>query len=128
MNMRILHLEDDTALLEILRLTVAVIAPEMDMQQFVSSDRALEYVRQEANIDLCIVDIRVPGELDGLEFAQALRELGFQGIIVVTSAFGKPKLEILEALDIHWVAKPWDFNHDPNSVLSFIRHSAKGRV
>jgi DNA-binding response OmpR family regulator len=106
--MHILHLEDDGPLREILKVALQSADPKLELHQFASSDEALDYI--EANkdqIDLFILDIRVPGKLDGVGIAQKIRELKCRGAIVVTSAYRAPNRDLLSSLNIEWMPKPW---------------------
>jgi DNA-binding NtrC family response regulator len=106
-NKHLLHLEDDGPLRDIFRMFLKNSAPDTELHQFVNSDHALEYTRDNVDkIRVYILDIRVPGSMDGLEFALRIRELGSQRPIVITSAYRKPPAEELKAFDGIWVPKP----------------------
>jgi len=106
--MNILHLEDDGPLREILAAALRAVEPNCELHQFVKSDDALAYVRQHPQaIDLFIIDIRVPGSMDGLQVAHRVRELSAPGAMVLTSAYRAPDQEVLKKLDCQWYPKPW---------------------
>jgi DNA-binding response OmpR family regulator len=106
--MRVLHLEDDGPLREILAAAMIAVAPDCQLRQFKSSDNALMYASKHGkSVDLFIVDIRVPGEMNGLEFAQRVRELNCPGVIVITSAYSPPEESLLEEIKGKWYPKPW---------------------
>ena len=120
--MNILHLEDDSPLREILRVALIAAVPEANLQQFINSDKALEYAEQHmGEIDLFILDIRVPGSMSGLEFAKELRSRGAPGIITMTSAYSAPKKEQLETLNLEWFAKPWHITEVLDKLLPRIK-------
>jgi DNA-binding response OmpR family regulator len=61
-----------------------------------------------ATIDLFILDIRLPGTLNGIQIAQRLRDMGCPGSIVLTSAFySSPDPNWLTALSVEYLPKPW---------------------
>jgi two-component SAPR family response regulator len=106
--MRVLHLEDDGPLREILAAAMIAVAPDCQLRQFKSSDNALMYASKHGkSVDLFIVDIRVPGDMNGLEFAQKVRELNCPGVIVITSAYSPPEESLLEEIKGKWYPKPW---------------------
>lgn len=120
--MNILHLEDESPLREILRVALIAAVPEANLQQFINSDKALEYAEKHLDeIDLYILDIRVPGSLDGLEFAKEMRNRGAPGIIAMTSAYSAPKKEQLESFKLEWFAKPWHIMEVLDKLLPRIK-------
>ena len=116
--MRILHLEDEGPLRDILRIALTSVDPKVEMTQFINSDEAVTYIEKNVNdIDLYILDIRVPGKLNGLELAQKIRALGSKGRIVMTSAYRRPSKEQLTELKSEWMAKPWHILNAPEQLL-----------
>ena len=106
--MQILHLEDDGPLRDILKVALIAANPELEMQQFISSDEVVDYLASHLkDVDLFILDIRVPGKLDGMGVAQKIRDMGCEKPIVVTSAYQKPSNEVLKTVKITWMPKPW---------------------
>jgi CheY-like chemotaxis protein len=108
--LHVVHLEDDSPLRDILQEAMRLLEPDIHLVQFINSDRALEYIQQNAAaIDLLIFDIRVPGSMDGMGLAQKVRAGICDAPIVVTSAFSPPKRDLLNMLRCEWVSKPWQF-------------------
>lgn len=108
MTLRIVHLEDTKPLRDILKATLTAIHPDFELFQFSTTDTALDYIQQHGNgIDLFVLDVRVPGVVDGLGLAEIIKEQGCPGLIVMTSAYMSPGREQLDALDAHWFQKPW---------------------
>lgn len=106
--MEFLHLEDHEPLREVLKVALMAADPSLKIIQFEDSDSAVAYIEQHKNeIDLFILDIRVPGALDGIEVAQKIRALGCEGAIVLTSAYGRPEQDFLNTYRCVWMAKPW---------------------
>jgi DNA-binding NtrC family response regulator len=117
--MHILHLEDEGPLRDILQIALTSASPSINMQQFRDSDSALAYLNAHPQqIDLYILDIRVPGTMKGTEFAQKVRELNEDGRIVLTSAYGKPDRDFLQQINAEWMAKPWHILDAPAKLLN----------
>lgn len=116
--MHIVHLEDDAPLRDILKIALCTADPDTDLHQFISSDETLRYIQQHApEIDLFVLDIRVPGTMDGLGVARKIRELNCPGAIVLTSAYQKPARDILEELNCEWLPKPWYLLEVPQKLF-----------
>jgi DNA-binding response OmpR family regulator len=108
MGMHVVNIEDDRPLRDILRVSFQVIDPYMNLHQFTSADEALPYIEQNAqNIDLFVLDIRLPGTMDGIQIARKIRQLGCLGRIVLTSAFSSPDVDFLNSLNVEYFPKPW---------------------
>jgi len=120
--MHIVHLEDESPLREILRVALVAAVPDANLQQFINSDKAMAYVDEHMDdIDLYILDIRVPGSMDGMEFARKLRERKAKGIVAVTSAYRAPDRTELDILKLEWFAKPWHIMEVLDKLLPMIR-------
>jgi hypothetical protein len=123
--MEILHLEDDAPLREIMHIALSAADPHMRMTQFIDSDAAMAYIEDHVEaITLFVLDVRVPGELDGLGVAKRVRELGSKRPILVTSAYRKPDQEKMTAYNCQWLAKPWHLLDAPQTLLSLARDDA----
>lgn len=119
--MHVLHLEDESPLREILKVALLAAVPTVNLQQYINSDEAVSYIEKNIkDIDLFILDIRVPGSMDGLEVAHKIRELGCPGVIAMTSAYRAPGREVLEELNAEWFAKPWHIMEVMDKLLPLI--------
>ena len=108
-TLHVLHLEDEWSLAEIVRTTIALLEPTCQLHQCIDSDRAVEYTAEHLqDLDLLLLDVRVPGSLDGIGVAQRVRELGYKRAIAVTSAFQPPNRALLDELHCAWLSKPVD--------------------
>lgn len=108
MSTHVVHLEDDGPLRDILKVALKAAEPNIDLHQFISGDEAVRYIEQHGQeIDLFVLDIRVPGSLNGMQVAQKIRDLKCPGTIVVTSAYRPPDRDLLDALACEWFPKPW---------------------
>jgi response regulator of citrate/malate metabolism len=106
--MNIVHVEDEKPLKEILKTTLAAFDPNVHITQFTTADDALTYIEQNVNnIDLFILDIRLPGTLNGVQLAEQIRKLECPGHMVITSAFSRPSQEVLVNLRCEYYRKPW---------------------
>lgn len=107
-DMHIVHLEDTRPLRDIFKATLSAIRPGCDIHQFMTSDDAVAYIHQHGQeVDLFVLDVRVPGALDGVGVAELIKELGCTGAIVMTSAYMSPGRDQLSTLNAHWFQKPW---------------------
>ena len=120
--MHIVHLEDESPLREILRVALVAAVPDANLQQFINSDDAINYIKKHVNnIDLYILDIRVPGSMDGMDVAKEIRNLGASGVIAITSAYRAPDKQVLQELKCEWFAKPWHIMEVLENLLPLIR-------
>jgi len=116
--MHILHLEDDGPLRDIFKIALTSARPDIELKQFLNSDYALEYAKQNLEkIDLFVLDIRVPGSLTGVEFAESIRKMGCKTRIVITSAYRRPEKSKMQSMDVEWMAKPWHLLDAPEKLL-----------
>lgn len=82
----------------------------LSVASFGSADKALPYWESHANeIDLVLTDIRMPGTIDGIGLAKAIRgRKGHQPSIVMISGFEAPPHKMLEQLGItEFISKPF---------------------
>jgi DNA-binding NarL/FixJ family response regulator len=107
MPLRIVHLEDDPMLRDIVKQIVELHNPQNALQQFMDSDSAMRFIESNPDVDLFIIDIKLPGSVSGLTVAKRVRELGCTGDVVITSAFRRPAQQLFTALSCEWAAKPW---------------------
>lgn len=106
--MNIVHVEDEKPLKDILRTTLSAMAPNINVIQFTTGDDALSYISENAEaIDLFILDIRLPGTLNGVQLAEKIRDMKCPGHMVITSAFSRPSQDVLTTLKCDYYRKPW---------------------
>jgi DNA-binding NtrC family response regulator len=111
-------MEDEGPLREIMHIALSSADPKLNIKQFSDSDSAITFIGENIDtITLFLLDVRVPGALDGMEVAQKIRELGSERPIVITSAYRKPKKIQLEELRAKWMAKPWHIIDAPQILL-----------
>ena len=120
--LHIVHLEDEKQLLEAMPLILEDLAPDAHIVQFADSDPMVAYIEEHgADVDLFILDIRVPGKLDGLGVAQFIRDRGLTSGIVVTSAFEPPPTAQLRGLNAHFERKTWELPASFERMLAAAR-------
>ncbi len=108
MAINVVHIEDDTMLRDILRISFQAVEPDISLNQYISADAAIPYItKNKETIDLFILDIRLPGSMNGLQIAQTLRDMACPGFVVLTSAYGAPSHEWLDSLRAEYIPKPW---------------------
>lgn len=69
-----------------------------------SASEAIEILEQDRSIRVVFTDIRMPGDMDGLALAKAVRERWPPTIIVICSA---NTFDAAELADIHILDKPY---------------------
>ncbi len=117
----ILHLEDEMSLRDIVRTTIMVLDPQTKIIQFEGSDETLRFIKEQGDtIDLYLLDVRVPGEVDGIEVGRRMREAGCNGMLAFTSAYASPDTKTMANLDYVWLSKPVELNR-MRSVLKLAR-------
>ncbi|MFN8419890.1 MAG: response regulator [Anaerolineae bacterium] len=105
--MRVVNIEDDRDLQRLMAMAFKESEPSLELQQFVSGDAALPYIAENlTSIDLYLIDIMLPGKLNGIEIAQRIREMGAPGHIALTSAFAEPSSDLLQFLVAEFFPKP----------------------
>lgn len=120
MPQHVLHVEDDTYLKDLLKVSFTLADVSVKLQQFISSEEALPYIEQHGpEIDLFLLDIRVPGPMSGLQIAQWVRDHNWPGYIVLTSAYGAPSKVILDELRAEFYPKPWHIVEVTQKLLQF---------
>jgi len=116
-TLSVLHLEDETGVSEIVKTTILLLEPACSLIQCVDSDAAIAHLETyKDELDLLLLDIRVPGSTDGIGVARRARELRYAGAIAFTTAFQPPKLELLRELDCIWLPKPVPLNKMQNTL------------
>ena len=106
--MYIVHVEDEKPLKDILKTTLAAFDPNIKMVQFTTAEDALVYLEQHSGaIDLFILDIRLPGPMNGVQLAEKIRVLKCASNIVITSAFSRPSQDVMTRLNCEYYRKPW---------------------
>jgi DNA-binding response OmpR family regulator len=106
----IMYLEDDISLSETLKDLLIALNPDVEVTQFTNGDDAAKYVQNNCDdIRLFLLDVRVPGSVDGIGVARKIREVGCEGDIVFMSAFPQPDPSVLSRdLKFRWLNKPWN--------------------
>lgn len=101
----LLIVEDDL----LVRMLAVELAEEagFNVLQAVDADEAIEVLQKRADIRVVFTDIDMPGSMDGLELAQAVRHRWPPVEIVVTSGKMRPARDELPERS-HFVPKPYD--------------------
>jgi len=125
MSLSIVHLEDEYMLRDIFEATVEAFDSEIALKQFVDSDSLMAYMSTTLEpIDLCVVDIRVPGSMNGIAVVKTLIDWGYTGSIVITSAYRRPDKDMFDALSCEWASKPWN----PIDIMSKLQQLIQAKV
>ena len=109
MPIHVLHVEDERDLRTVFAEVIVIIDSEVKLEQFPNADEALVYISAHGkSVDVFVLDIRVPGQISGLDLASKIRELGCPGRIIITTAYQMPPIELLHNLGAEYVSKPWN--------------------
>lgn len=88
---RVLVVDDDPTNLQIVTIVLRTDGYEVDVTEAQDAPSAVAMAR-EVNPDLVFMDVRMPGEYDGLEGIRRLRaDPQFHGVIVLVSALARPE-------------------------------------
>ncbi|MEL6269767.1 MAG: response regulator [Chloroflexota bacterium] len=120
-DVKVVHLEDEGALKDVIKELVGILERDIDLIQFSTSAEVLDYVQTEQDIALFILDVRVPGQMDGMQLAEKLREIGFTCPIAIASAYMEPDIEWLNKWDCHYFPKPLHALHLQTKILPLAR-------
>jgi DNA-binding NtrC family response regulator len=118
-RMVVVHLEDDLSLQNILSAQMAHVTANVELGQFETGERLLETLERHhaPHVDCFLIDIRLSGQLDGCAVAEAIRKMGYNAPIIITSAFDVLAQEWLEEWNCDWVEKPIDVARLQNAIL-----------
>ena len=123
-TLEIVHLEDEIGVSEIVKSTILLLEPMCSLNQFFDADSAISYIEaHKDDIDLLLLDVRVPGSTDGIGVARRARQAKYTGAIAFTTAFQPPKDELLHELDCIWLPKPVPLNKMQNTLRATRRIS-----
>jgi hypothetical protein len=118
----VVHLEDDETLQEILKVAFQATDPKVNLKQFISGDDAVGHIKPNVDmIDLFVLDIRVPGSIDGVGVARKIREFGSDAPIILTSAYRQPERELIDSLSLEWMSKPWHIMEISQRLISLAK-------
>jgi nitrogen-specific signal transduction histidine kinase/DNA-binding NarL/FixJ family response regulator len=122
----IVHLEDDLHLFNIFRVALQAVKPDLKIVQFTDAEQLLKYVLRAKNpIDVVILDIRVPGSLNGIQVAQQIRKMQYPVNIIITSAYSAPERRVLSEIDAHFIPKPWNI---PAMISQILHQDVLGKT
>ncbi len=104
----VLHVEDDKALAESVRALLKAHGYEVLMAE--DGTAAIGWLARGACPDLLIVDFNLPGEMDGVEVAEAVRQLSGQAVptIILSGQLPNSSAPWLPGTPIFPVPKPVD--------------------
>lgn len=105
MKRRVLIVEDETMLAEVLR--DIFVEHSCEVVAFATADAAYQYLKQDgASLDLLFTDVKMPGCMTGLDLAYQARQLQPDLQIVISSGyFDGPALQLSH---MTLLPKPWN--------------------
>lgn len=105
--LHVVHVEDDAGIQGVLKLSFEQAEPTINLRQYSRGEEALSYIeRHSQDIDLFILDVRLPGKLSGIDLAHKIRLMGCPGYIILSSANWEPGPDILTTLRCEYLPKP----------------------
>jgi two-component system, response regulator PdtaR len=111
----ILTVEDEPLVSEYLGQVLS--AEGYDVIATANADEAIAVLETRNDIGIVITDIKMPGSMDGLKLAAAVRGRWPPIKIIITTGNGKPSNDRMPARS-QFLAKP----HLPEQILSAVRH------
>jgi two-component system, response regulator PdtaR len=111
----VLVVEDE--FLVMMSITADLIAEGYDVLTASNADKAIEILESRNDIETIFTDIEMPGSMDGLKLAQAVRYRWPPVNIVITS--GKPSRDNDIPKNVGFVAKPYDLKDVLNAFRAF---------
>lgn len=112
----ILTVEDEFLVSEDLRRVLSEAGHEVISTA--DADEAIEVLESRTDIRIVITDINMPGSMDGLKLAAAIRKKWPPIKIIITTGAGKPPDKFMPAQS-QFVRKP----HAPHEVLAAVRRA-----
>ncbi|NDJ35229.1 MAG: response regulator [Chloroflexi bacterium] len=109
---RVAYVEDEPAIAELLRSGLDLFGMEVNPIYGDGNEAYNAIIGGDpliAECDVLIIDIRLPGGMTGLELGAKLREAGEARPILIVSAYQPPARSELEAINAHFMPKPFDF-------------------
>ena len=111
----VLVVEDE--FLVMMSITADLIAEGYDVLTASNADKAIEILESRNDIETIFTDIEMPGSMDGLKLAQAVRYRWPPVNIVITS--GKQPRDNDMPKNIGFVGKPYDIKDVLNAFRAF---------
>ena len=111
----VLVVEDE--FLVMMSITADLIAEGYDVLTASNADKAIEILESRNDIETIFTDIEMPGSMDGLKLAQAVRYRWPPVNIVITS--GKHPRDNDMPKNVGFVAKPYDIKDVLNAFRAF---------
>lgn len=111
----VLVVEDE--FLVMMSITADLIAEGYDVLTASNADKAIEILESRNDIETIFTDIEMPGSIDGLKLAQAVRYRWPPVNIVITS--GKQPRDNGMPKNIGFVGKPYDIKDVLNAFRAF---------
>jgi response regulator of citrate/malate metabolism len=126
-KVKVVHLEDESSLRDILKQLVIYFAKDIELYQFDTNAKVMTFVRENTDIALFMLDIYVPGGQNGIELAEHLRTNGFKCPIVIVSAYTEPATSWLKQWNCQWFPKPLHVLDLRSKILPIARnfHAAR---
>jgi DNA-binding NtrC family response regulator len=119
MKPTVLVVEDDATLRFLVAEALSML--DLDVVECATADKALQILRQANDVNLVLTDIRMPGQIDGLELATLIWQHWPQLPVILTSghmSLGADRLPARSA----FMAKPWTLDQLHKAVSDRLAH------
>ncbi|MCC7446299.1 MAG: FHA domain-containing protein [Anaerolineae bacterium] len=104
---RVVHIEPEPVLREIVSVVLHEAHGCIDLRQFATGRDALLYLANNAyTVDLFVMSIPLAGSMNGIQIAQQLRAYECPGRIVLTAVEATPSLDLLDSLTCEFYPTP----------------------
>ncbi len=97
----------------------SILSKEFELLHAENGEETLKLLKENPEISLILMDIKMPGEFDGYETTQKIREINQQIPIIAQTAYAmeSDKMKALDAGCNDYISKPYS----PNDLRSLIR-------
>ena len=105
---QILLVEDEAGIRKLVRINLE--SEGFQVQDFPDAESALEFMNAKPSMALGILDLMLPGKLDGIALCEALRQKGFNFPVIFLTARGRleDKLQAFKSGADDYLTKPFE--------------------
>lgn len=105
---QILLVEDEAGIRKLVRINLE--SEGFQVQDFADAESALEFMNTKPAMALGILDLMLPGKLDGISLCELLRQKGFQFPVIFLTARGRleDKLQAFKSGADDYLTKPFE--------------------
>lgn len=122
-NLNILVVEDDDS--SFLLIEELLSAYKLNIIRAVNAQSAMDYIHSGICFNLALLDIKLPGQTNGIELAKAIhKKLPNLGIIIQSAAYLLPNQKRdLQSFPCDFISKPLDLSNFFLLIYKHLEHS-----